>query len=136
GSAQPMWPTTEVENLYKQAREYHSQGNLREAIVRYQQAIQIAPDIMLLHRELAHAYYLAQGYNEAMATLDHNIKQQQADAENYKIMAQCLVAVKETKKAKKLLRDAITLLPASGPLYNQMGQIYENDNELVYALES
>jgi len=134
--AQPSWPTPEVENLYKQARQYHSQGNLREAIVRYQQAIQIAPEILLLHRELAHAYYLAQGYNEAMATLEPIIKQQQADAETYKIMAQCLVATKETKKAKKLLREAITIMPTAGPLYNQMGIIHENDNEMVYALES
>ncbi len=134
--AQPSWPTPEVENLYKQARQYHSQGNLREAIIRYQQAIQIAPEILLLHRELAHAYFLAQGYDEAMATLEPIIKQQQADAETYKIMAQCLVAVKESKKAKKLLRDAITTMPNAGPLYNQMGIIHENDNEMVYALES
>lgn len=134
--AQVNWPTPEVENLYKQAREYHSQGNLREAIVRYQQAIQIAPDIVLLHRELAQAYYLAQGYDEAIATLEPLIKQNVADAETYKIMAQSLVAIKETKKAKKLLRDALTTMPEAGTLYHQMGLLYENDNEYVYALES
>ncbi|MCB9045432.1 MAG: tetratricopeptide repeat protein [Chitinophagales bacterium] len=134
--AQVSWPSPEVEQLYNQARQYHSQGKLRDAIIRYQQAIQIAPEIVLLHRELAYAYYLAQGYDEAMATLEPIIKQQKADAETYKIMAQCLVAVKETKKAKKLLRDAITQMPGSGPLYNQMGLVYEQDNELVYALES
>ncbi len=134
--AQVNWPTPEVENLYKQAREYHSQGNLREAIVRYQQAIQIAPDIVLLHRELAQAYYLAQGYDEAIATLEPLIKQNVADAETYKIMAQSLVAIKETKKAKKLLRDALAAMPDAGTLYHQMGLLYENDNEYVYALES
>lgn len=135
-SAQVSWPSPEVENLYKQAREYHSQGKLREAIVRYQQAIQIAPEIVLLHRELAHAYYLAQGYNEAIATLEPIIKQQQADAETYKIMAQSLLAMKETKKAKKVMKDAIAALPNSGSLYHQAGLMYENDNEMVYALES
>lgn len=134
--AQTNWPTPEVENLYKQARDYHSQGNLREAIVRYQQAIQIAPDIVLLHRELAQAYYLAQGYREAMATLQPLIDQKVADAETYKIMAQCLVATKETKKAKKLLRDALAAMPDAGTLYHQMGLLYEQDNEMVYALES
>jgi len=134
--AQTTWPTPEVESLYKQAREYHSQGNLRQAIVRYQQAIQIAPDVVLLHRELAHAYYLAQGYDDAIATLEPIIQQKQADAETYKIMAQCLVAVNQTKKAKKLLSDAIVAMPESGPLYHQMGLMYENDNEMVYALET
>lgn len=134
--AQTSWPTPEVENLYKQAREYHSQGNLREAIIRYQQAIQIAPDVVLLHRELAQAYYLAQGYDDAIATLEPIIKQNMADAETYKIMAQCLVAKRENKKAKKLLRDAITTMPGAGTLYHQMGLVYELDNEMVYALES
>jgi tetratricopeptide (TPR) repeat protein len=134
--AQTSWPTPEVENLYKQAREYHSQGNLREAILRYQQAIQIAPEIVLLHRELAQAYYLAQGYDDAIATLEPIIKQNMADAETYKIMAQCLVAKRENKKAKKLLRDAITAMPDAGTLYHQMGLVYEQDNEMVYALES
>ena len=135
-NAQTNWPSPEVEHLYKQARDYHSQGNLREAIVRYQQAIQIAPDIVLLHRELAQAYYLAQGYDEAIATLEPIIKQNMADAETYKVMAQCLVAKRENKKAKKLLRDAITALPDAGTLYHQMGLVYEQDNEMVYALES
>lgn len=134
--AQTSWPTPEVENLYKQAREYHSQGNLREAIIRYQQAIQIAPEIVLLHRELAQAYYLAQGYDDAIATLQPIISQNMADAETYKIMAQCLVAKRENKKAKKLLKDAITALPDAGTLYHQMGLVYELDNETVYALES
>lgn len=134
--AQPSWPSPEVANLYKEARAYHSQGNLREAIIRYQQAIQIAPDIMLLHRELAYAYYLAQGYDEAIATLDPIIKQGQADAETYKIMAQCLVAKRENKKAKKLLKEAINLMPASGQLYHESGLLFMEDNEQVYALET
>lgn len=136
GVAQVSWPSPEVENLYKQARDYHSRGNLREAIIRYQQAIQIAPEIVLLHRELAYAYYLAQGYDDAIATLDPIIKQQQADAETYKIMAQSLIAINETKKAKKLLKDAITAMPNAGTLYHQAGLLYEKDNEQVYALET
>lgn len=134
--AQVSWPTPEVENLYKEARQYHSNGNLREAIIRYQQAIQIAPDIVLLYRELAHAYYLAQGYDDAIKTLEPIIEQGQADAQTYAITAQSLVAIKETKKAKKLLREAIQKLPNAGSLYHEMGLMYEHDNETVYALES
>lgn len=134
--AQVSWPTPEVENLYREARNYHSNGNLREAIIRYQQAIQIAPEIVLLYRELAHAYYLAQGYDDVINTLDPIIKQGVADAETYKIMVQSLLAIDEKKRAKKLIRDAIIKLPNAGPLYHQMGLMYEDDNEYVYALES
>lgn len=135
-AGQTVWPGPEVEQLYKQARELHSQGNLRAAIVRYQQAIQIAPEVVLLHRELAQAYYLAQGYDEAMQTLDPIIKKGDADAETYKIMAQCLVAINEGKKARKLLKEALEKMPGSGTLHHQAGLIYEQDGEMVYALES
>lgn len=134
--AQTVWPTPEVEFLYKEGREYHSKGNLREAIIRYQQAIQIAPEVVLLYRELAHAYYLAQGYDEAIKTLQPIIDKKKADPETYKIMAQCLVAIDETKKARKLLREAIAVYPNSGALYYQMGLMYENEGEFVYAIES
>lgn len=135
-SAQSMWPTPEVEQLYNEARAFHSKGNLREAIIRYQQAIQIAPDIVLLHRELAYAYYLAKGYEEAMATLQPIIESDKADAETYSIMAKSLMAVKEDKKAKKLLKQAVEKLPNSGVLYHEMGLLYEAQGDQVYALES
>lgn len=131
-----VWPTPEVEQLYKEAREFHSQGNLRQAVVRYQQAIQIAPDVLILYRDLAQAYYLAQGYDEAITTLEPIIEQGKADAEIYKVMVQSLQAIKEDKKAKKLLKQAIETLPNAGTLYHQMGLMYEQEGELVYALET
>ncbi len=134
--AQIIWPTPEVESLYREARQFHNNGNLREAIVRYQQAIQIAPDIVLLYRDLAQAYYLAKGYNEALNTLQPIVDQGAADAETYKIMAQSLIAIKEPKKAKKLLREAVEKHPNSGSLYHVMGRMYMDDNEVAYALES
>ncbi len=135
-NAQTIWPTPEVEQMYKQAREYHSQGNLRQAVIMYQQAIRIAPNIPLLHRELAHTYYLAKGYNEAITTLEPLIKSGEADAEAYRIMAASLLATNEQKKAKNILKKGITEYPNSGLLYHEMGLMYETDGEIVYALES
>lgn len=132
---QTIWPTPEVESLYKEARAFHSKGNFREAIIRYQQAIRIAPDIVLLHRELAHTYYLVQGYEEAMTTLEPIIESNKADAETYSIMARCLIATGEDKKAKKLLKDAVDKLPNAGTLYHEMGQRYEAEGDIAGALQ-
>lgn len=133
---QVNWPTPEVENLYKQAREYHSKGNLRQAIVMYQQAIQIAPDIVLLYRELAYAYYLARGYDEAIATLQPIIDQGKGDDMVHLIMTQSLLGKGELKKAKKFLRSSVEKFPNSGILFHEMGLMYEGDDEKVYALET
>ena len=63
--AQTKWPSPEVEQMYNQARDYLSQGNIQQAIITYQQAIRIAPDQMLLYRDLGKAYFLGGNYKEA-----------------------------------------------------------------------
>ena len=90
----------------------------------------------MLHRELAQAYYVAKGYEEALATLEPIVKQGKADAETYKIMGQSYMAMKDSKRAQKILRDGLTALPEAGTLYHQMGLMYEENGEQVYALET
>ncbi len=134
--AQTIWPSPEVEDLYKQAKEYHAQGNVRQAVILYQQAIQIAPNIPVLHRDLAHTYYLTGRYQDAIDVLEPLIKSDRADAQSYSIMAASMDATGETKKAKNLLKKAVEAHPNSGVLYNELGKIYNREGEQVYALES
>lgn len=134
--AQTIWPNPEVKMLYEQAKQHHMSGNFTEAIVRYQQAIRIAPEIVLLHRELAYAYYLAGGYTDAINTLGPVIAEGKADAEAYKIMVQSLLAKKDDKKAKKVLKEALEQMPNSGPLYYEAGLLYEKENNREEALKA
>lgn len=134
--AQTIWPTPEVEELYKQARQHHTKGNINQAIVLYQQAIKMAPNVVVLHRELAHAYYLTGNYEEAKNRLEPIIKSDEADAQTYQVMATVLDATGDVKKAKNMLKKGLNQYPNSGILFNQMGKIYENEGEKVYALES
>lgn len=133
---QVNWPTPEVEQLYKQARGFHSSGNLKQAIVLYQQAIQIAPEVMLLHRELGQAYYMAGAYDEAMATLEPIIKSGEADDMSYQVTAACLVAKGDPKKAKSTLQKGIDNHKHSGILYHDLGMRYLEEREPVYALQT
>lgn len=134
--AQTIWPSPEVEQMYRQARQNHSNGNINQAIVLYQQAIKMAPNIVLLHRELAHAYYLTGNYDAAKNTLEPIIKSNDADAQTYQVMATVLDATGDGKKAKNILRKGLNQFPKSGILYNQLGKVYENEGEKVYALET
>lgn len=136
GKSQTIWPSPEVEEMYQKAREFHAQGNIRQAIVMYQQAIQIAPNVPVLHRDLAHTYYLTGRYEEAKEVLEPLIKSEKADVQTFSIMAACLDATGSTKKAKNLLKKSIEEHPNSGMLYNELGKVYERDGEKVYALET
>lgn len=134
--SQAIWPNPEVKMLYEQAKGYLTNGNFTEAIVRYQQAIRIAPEIVLLHRELGYAYYLAGGYTDAINTLEPIIAEGKADAEVYKIMIQSLQGKGDDKKAKRMLKDALEQVPNSGQLYHAMGVLYDNEHNSEEALKA
>lgn len=107
------------------------QGDLKQAIITYKQAIQLAPEKMVLYRDLAQAYYLTSNIDAAQATLEPILKSGEADEQAYSIAAGCLATKKETKKAKTLLQEALKRYPHAGMLYNQLSKIQEQeaDNE-------
>jgi tetratricopeptide (TPR) repeat protein len=131
-----QWPNPEVEQLYNRARQLHSQGNMGQAISLYQQAITIAPEVMVLYRELGKAYYLAGGYEEAQKTLIPIIKSGDADEQCYQALAASYSAQNEFKKAKRTLDEGIQRYRHSGLLYHQLGKLHEDDKNDKEALRS
>ncbi|HYD21598.1 MAG TPA: tetratricopeptide repeat protein, partial [Flavipsychrobacter sp.] len=73
------WPSPEIEQMYQTARGYLMSGNLQQAIVAYRQAIQLAPDQMILHRDLGRAYYLSGNSQQAEEILEPILKSGEAD---------------------------------------------------------
>lgn len=134
--AQTSWPSPEIEQMYNQARQYLSQGNLPQAINTYKQAIRIAPDQMVLYRDLGKAYYLSGNYTDAQHTLEPLLKSKEADEQSFQIMAACQSAADEKKKAKNIIQDGLERFPNSGILYHELGKIYEDNNEPSTALKT
>jgi len=130
------WPSPEVEDMYKQGREYLMAGNFQQAIITFQQGIQLAPNQLVLYRDLGKAYYLAGDYKNAQATLEPILKSDQADDISFQTMAASQAAVGDKKKAKSTLQKGLERFPNSGILYHDMGKLYEANNEFVYALQT
>lgn len=130
------WPSPEVEQMYKQATEQLSKGYLQQAILTYKQLIPLAPDQIVLYRDLGKAYYLTQDYVQAYKTLEPLIKSDDADAQSYQIMAASLKASGEKKKTRSILLKGIDRFPRSGLLYHDLGLFYEDDNDMPKALEA
>ena len=121
--------------MYREGRKFHTQGKLRDAIVLYKRAIQIAPDIAELQRDLGQVYFLTGQYEEAQKTLDAIIKNGAADEETYVIMSESLQALKEFKKAKNMLAKGMERFPHSGIMYHGLGKLYETDGNKEEALK-
>lgn len=134
--AQTSWPSPEVEQMYQQARNYLTSGNIRQAVVTYQQAIQLAPDVMVLRRDLAQAYQLSGNYQDAYKQLEPVIKSGAADEQCFQIAAASLVAQGEAKKSKSILSKGIERFPHSGLLYHELGKQYDDVNDEENALKA
>jgi tetratricopeptide (TPR) repeat protein len=136
-SAQPAitWPTPETEQMYNQARDYLSNGNLRQAIPVFQQLINLVPDQMVAYRDLGNAYYLSGNYTEADKTLTPVIESGKADEQCYHIAAASKNAQKEDKKARKILSKGLEKFPYSGLLYHQYGKLYDDVYDQSAALQ-
>ena len=133
--AQMSWPSPEAEQLYNQARQYLSNGNLRQAIPLYQQAIAIAPDQVILYRDLSNAWYLSGNYEQADKTIEPVIESGKADEQCYQIAAASKNAQKEDKKVKKILAAGLSKYPHSGLLYHEWGKFYDDQNDEESALK-
>lgn len=135
-SAQETWPSPEVEALYKSAQASLGAGAFRQAIASYQQAIALAPGKALLYRDLANAFLLSGSYARAEQTIMPLIEKDRADAQAYAIAASIQSALREDKKARKLLEKGLERYPNSGYLYHQKGRHYEERDELQTALRA
>lgn len=134
--AQTAWPSPEAEQVYLQGREYLSKGAVRQAVVTYKQALDLAPDVPVVRRDLGQAYYLSGNYKEALATLEPLIDQGQADESAYQIAGASLAAAEEYKKAKVMLRKGLDRSAKKGLLYHELGAVYEKESDRENALKT
>lgn len=134
--AQESWPSPEVEALYRSAQASLSAGSFRQAIASYQQAIALAPDKPILYRDLTNALLLSGNYSKAEHTIMPLIEKGNADAQSYALASAVQSALKEDKRARKLLDQGLEKYPNSGFLFHEKGKYYEEQGEIQDALHS
>lgn len=131
-----IWSSPEVEQMYAQAKDYLSKGGIKQSIVLLQQVIQLEPNVMILHRDLAYCYNLVGDHAEAYSTIEPIINSGRADEQSYYIAGSALNAMGDKKKAKKTFDKGIKIYPHSGMLFCELGKYYSDNNDLEYALRS
>lgn len=130
------WPTPEVEQLYRQAKDYLSRGAVDQSVTLFRQAIQMAPQVKLLHRELAQALNSGRRYQQAYTVVEPIIKSGEADELTYHAGVTALYGLSEGKKAKNLAEKGIKAYPNSGLLHRELAKYYELNKDIEYALDA
>jgi len=134
--AQEQWPSPEVEQMNRNAKQYMAAGNFQDAVTTYKQAIKVAPGIITLYRELGNALYLAGKYEEAEQVLTPLLANANVDVQCYIMLAEVEAADQHLKQAIRILNKGLEKFPASGNLYRQTGVVYDLENEHEEALNA
>jgi tetratricopeptide (TPR) repeat protein len=135
--AQPTgWPSPEVEQLYRQGHNLLTQGNFRQAEVSLRQALQLAPQVPEVRRDLAQAYQLGGKPAEALDVLKPILENGRADVLGYLVASRAYTAQRKTGKSFKILEQGLEQHPNSGILYHELGLQHERQANPTAALKA
>jgi len=135
GQNQGPWPNAESQKLYYKGRDFLTAGQIQPAINTYEQAMALAPDKMIIQRDLGKAYFYGKRYDEAIKVLENVINSMDADDQVYQLLADCRHAKGENKKSRNTFMEGIERFPNSGLLYHELGKYYEDEGNLDDALD-
>lgn len=114
----------EVRELYQNAKSYLQKGDYANSIMVYNQAVNMAPESLLLRRELAFAYYIQGDLLKAELMILPLIKSEDADEETFKLAGKILSTKKKMSEAEEAINKGLKKFPNSGMLYEEKGHLY------------
>ncbi len=104
-------------------------GDYGNAIVVLGQATKQYPEDMGLEKDLAFSYYLQKNYSASVETGRKLIARKNADEQCYQILGMAYSIINQKKDADKMYKQGLKKFPASGPLYNEYGELlWANQN--------
>jgi len=136
-SAQTIVSTNpEARELYTNARNYLQMGDFANAIMVFNQAVQIDPENLLLRRELANAYYLQGDLIRGERMILPLLKREDSDEETYQVACSILASMNKMDDAKDAINKGIDKFPKSGILYANKGELFTKQKKYKLAAEA
>lgn len=121
--AQPDFASPELKQMYESANGYLARKDYDNAIMMYSQAIRLAPDNVMLRRDLAYTYFVSGKREKAKEIIDPVVNSEVADEQTYQVASAVEASLDNRKQAKKILNNGLKKYPTSGLLYNAKGNL-------------
>lgn len=130
------WCQTDAAGLYNTARSFMHAGDYANAILVLNQAVQQAPENAEYRKQLAFAYYLNNNLPQAEKTIKDVLTSDAVDVQTFQIEGNIIKARGDLRGAEKNYRRGLKKFPASGDLYNELGQVYSDERQYTDALQA
>ena len=112
------------------------QGNLDEAIQYYQTAIELKPDFVQAHYNLANALRQQENYEAAIAAYQQTLKLKPNFAVAYFYLGNLLKILDKNEEAIVAYQAGLNFHPNVAAVYNNLGSIFKDKGQLSLAIEN
>lgn len=109
--------------LHENAKKFMQKGDYANATIILVRASQQAPYALAIAKDLALCYYMQNDNAKAISAVRPFIDKDNADEQTFQIAGMVYKRMGQPKDAEKIFKKAIKLFPASGPLYNDYGEL-------------
>lgn len=109
--------------LYNTASRFMRSGDYSNAILVFNQALQLEPDNFEYKKQLGFTYYLKGDLIKAKSVIEPLLSNKEADAQVYQIAGNIYIGREEFKTAQKMYDKSLKKFPNSGELYNDSGSL-------------
>ena len=128
--------TEETRDLYASAKKYLHAADYANAIMVFNQVIQLEPDNLIYRKELAKAYYQYGDLAKAERMIVPLLKQDEADEETFQLATKILAGMKKDEDAKDAINKGIQRYPNAGVLYLEKGNLLTDQKKFADAAKA
>lgn len=109
--------------LQQTGRTFMAQGDYTNAFLVLNKASVSDPKNIEITKDLALNYYLQRNYSKALEEIKPVLDREDADDASFQIAANIYKAMDEPKECEKVYKKGLKKFPASGALYNDLGEL-------------
>jgi len=126
----------ETQEYYSKARQFIAKKDYANAILVFNQLVQMEPRNIFFRRELAQTYSLAGDYTRATKVIMPLLKAEESDDIVFFYAGQILMARNMRGEAMDAVTSGIKKFPTSGVLYELKGKLWNDREKYEKAVES
>lgn len=116
-------PAQDVKELQETAKTFMKQGDFPNAILVLNRAYALEPANLSVAKDLSLANYYQNDLARAYSLIKPVVENDAADDQSFQIAGNILRAQANPKEAEKVYRKGLKKFPASGALYNDLGEL-------------
>jgi tetratricopeptide (TPR) repeat protein len=115
--------TQTAKQLHETARSFMRQGDYPNAILVLNRGLEQEPRNIDIAKDLAMSYYYQKDNKKALEIINPILERDDADDQSFQIAGLIYRQAEMVKDCEKMYKKGLKKFPASGPLYNELGEL-------------